>query len=90
MDTGNRDTMYTRFWTAFDVAVAVKRVTVRELSRETGIKYQTIAGWRQHKRLPDLYSAVLIADYLSIPLEVMCMEQEGGLDGLVSLAGRRC
>ena len=91
MERMSKEDMYTHFWIVFDGITAMKQISIRKLSEETGINYQTIAGWKQNKRLPDLYSAILIADYLSCPLEVMCRSTESSIEpasGIVSLIGR--
>lgn len=59
------------FWYRLDRVLMLRKMTLKELSKETGIKYQTIAGWRMHKRLPDLSSALDIASALDVSVEYL-------------------
>ena len=72
MDT-TKEEMLSIFWETTDRLLAKSGRLLSDLAGETGIKYQTMLGWRANKRLPDLYSAVLIADALDVPVEMLCL-----------------
>ena len=67
----SKDTRIDTFWYRFDRLLMIRKMTLRELCDKTGIKYQTLAGWRMHRRLPDLSSALDIAKALNVSVEYL-------------------
>ena len=82
-----KDEVLTRFWSTLDTLLMKEGRTLLDMAEATGIKYQTLIGWRTNKRLPDLYSALLIADFMAIPLEALCLADGLGKVAKESTAG---
>ena len=61
--------LQSRFWYRVDDLLIKKGKTLQELSESAGIKYPTILSWRARKRLPDLISALCIAEFFGVSVE---------------------
>ena len=61
------------FWQNVDRCLRQRDELLQNLAESTGIKYQTITSWRTNNRLPDLYSALLIASYLDVTVEYLAI-----------------
>ena len=57
------------FWYRVDTLLANQGKTLKDLSEATELKYSTILSWRINKRLPDLSSAIDIAQFLGVLVE---------------------
>ena len=54
------------FWERFD---EVRKVTLEQVARESGINQGTLRNLRSRKLLPNLLDTVVIADYLNVSLD---------------------
>ena len=54
------------FWERFD---EVRKVTLEQVARESGINQGTLRNLRSRKLLPNLLDTVVIADYLNVILD---------------------
>lgn len=68
------------YWYRIDDILKKKSRTLQDLAEETGIKYPTILSWRSRKKLPDLASALAIAQYFGVSIEYFLEPWEKGLD----------
>lgn len=67
-----KDELQDVFWYRVDDLLSKKGKTLQEMAEATEIKYNTLLGWRANKRLPDLRSAVLIANFFDVNVEYLC------------------
>lgn len=67
-----KDALQEVFWYRVNDMIAKRQKTLQDVAEATGIKYSTILGWRTNKRLPDLRSALLIANFLEVNVEFLC------------------
>lgn len=58
-----------QFWRRFDVVLDERNLQIKDLCQNSGIPYKTLTGWRSKHRLPDLETAVYIAQALSCSLD---------------------
>ncbi len=66
------------FWDNVDILLAKKNCTLRDVAEKTGLKYQTILGWRTNNRLPDLSAAIDMAKCLGVLVENLTEPGEYG------------
>ena len=57
------------FWKRIDRILADKGITLKDVAEQAGLKYSTVISWRANGRLPDLSSALDIAEVLGVFLE---------------------
>ena len=68
----NDEALQHDFWSSVDGLLSRTGRNLKDLAESTGLKYQTVIGWRTYKRLPNLRSALSIADFLGVSVEVLC------------------
>ena len=65
------EALQSRFWYRVDDLLTKKGKTLQEMAEATNIKYPTILSWRARKRLPDLMSALNIAEFFGVTIEYL-------------------
>ena len=73
-----KEEMYERFWNVVEKLLSRKGLSFTDVTKATDIKYNTLIGWRNNKRLPDLYSALAISEFLDVPIESLCLPDRFG------------
>ncbi len=69
-----------KLWNNVDKALALRSISLLQLSERCGISYDTIRGWRAKRIYPKVDDAKRIADTLSMSIEKVFFDVEANED----------